>query len=59
MLKKVTAQFLPFTNNRNRHLYKNFQEYGIGKPSTFAILVNAIQERIYVIIKKDIEGEVV
>lgn len=58
--KKMTAQFLPSSNNHYTEgsLIQKLEELGIGKPSTFANLVNVIQERNYVT-KRDIEGEVI
>uniref|UniRef100_A0A6C0HRA1 DNA topoisomerase n=1 Tax=viral metagenome TaxID=1070528 RepID=A0A6C0HRA1_9ZZZZ len=56
--KKLTAQFSP--NSKNHYsegsLVKKLEELGIGKPSTFANLVNIIQDRKYVI-KTNIKGE--
>lgn len=58
--KKMTAQFNPLTNNHYTEgsLIKKMEELGIGRPSTFANLVNTIQDRKYVE-KGDIKGECV
>jgi DNA topoisomerase-1 len=37
-------------------LIRELEEYGIGRPSTFSLIINTIQSRNYVI-KKDIEGD--
>ena len=47
--------------NTNRHyseseLIHDLEKYGIGRPSTFSIIINSIQERNY-IVKQNIEGE--
>ena len=58
--KKMTAQFLSSSKNHYTEggLIQKLEELGIGKPSTFANLVNVIQERNYVV-KKNIEGNIV
>lgn len=56
---KVEAEvYIP---EHNRHyteagLIKDLEEYGIGRPSTFSIILQTIQERNYVV-KKNIDGQ--
>jgi len=50
-----------YINEKNRHyteagLIKDLEEYGIGRPSTFSIILQCIQERNYVV-KKNITGD--
>jgi len=49
------------SSNGNRHftesgLIQKLEDFGIGRPSTFALIIETIQERKYVV-KTDIEGE--
>jgi DNA topoisomerase-1 len=56
---KVEAEVYISENNRHyteAGLIKDLEEYGIGRPSTFAIILQTIQDRNYVV-KKNIDGQ--
>lgn len=58
---KIECEDYIFENNRyytEAGLIRDLEEYGIGRPSTFSIILQTIQERNYVV-KKDIQGNTI
>lgn len=60
-IKYMKIECSIFISEKNRHyteagLIHDLEEYGIGRPSTFSIILQNIQDRHYVV-KKNIEGE--
>jgi DNA topoisomerase-1 len=62
-IKYIKIECEEYISEKNRYyteagLIRDLEEYGIGRPSTFSIILETIQERNYVM-KKNIEGQTI